>query len=75
MDFEVFDGVKFQKAKAITRFNRFRMMMKTLQFLKNARCPIFATNKLVASRNKTQPPFVSFEAFTLLPQPETKRSR
>lgn len=33
MDFEVFDSVKFEKAKAIARFNRFRRTVKMLQFL------------------------------------------
>ncbi|XP_031120563.1 uncharacterized protein LOC116023698 [Ipomoea triloba] len=33
MDFEVFDTVKLEKAKAIARFNRFRRMTTTLQFL------------------------------------------
>nr|GMC47906.1 uncharacterized protein LOC109149214 [Ipomoea batatas]GMC50389.1 uncharacterized protein LOC109149214 [Ipomoea batatas]GMC56071.1 uncharacterized protein LOC109149214 [Ipomoea batatas] len=33
MDFEVFDSVKLEKAKAIARFNRFRRMTTTLQFL------------------------------------------
>ncbi|XP_019152421.1 PREDICTED: uncharacterized protein LOC109149214 [Ipomoea nil] len=33
MDFEVFDTVKLEKAKAIARFNRFRRMTTSLQFL------------------------------------------
>lgn len=33
MDHEVFDNVKYEKARAMVRFNRFRKMMKLLQFV------------------------------------------
>lgn len=33
MELEVFDAVKFEKADAIARFNRFRRMTKTVQYL------------------------------------------